>query len=39
MAPKIAAFLDFAADSFAAFDPQEWSLTHSGPRREGALRM
>ncbi len=28
MAPKIAAFLEFVADVYAAFDPDELTITH-----------
>jgi LysR family transcriptional regulator for bpeEF and oprC len=44
MAPKLAAFLEFAADAFAAFDPQEHGFIHdpgfgqAAHRRLGAPR-
>jgi DNA-binding transcriptional LysR family regulator len=44
LSPKIAAFLEFAAEAFAAFDPHEYALIHNpmfGPsqhRRLGAPR-
>lgn len=38
LAPKIAAFLDFAAEVYAAFDPGEVTMTHPPSRAEGARR-
>lgn len=34
LTPKIAAFLDFAAEAFAAFDPEELTLIHQKPVRK-----
>ena len=47
LAPKIAAFLEFAAEAFAAFDPEELTLIHEkgfaesllGARGKAPLRM
>ena len=39
MAPKIAAFLDFVAESFAAFDREQVTLTHDRAFGEGLRRV
>ena len=38
LAPKIAAFLEFAAEAFMAFDPDEVTLTHEKGFADSALR-
>jgi DNA-binding transcriptional LysR family regulator len=39
LAPKIAAFLDFAAEVYATFDPDEMTMTHPPAVTEPARRL